>query len=180
MFSSNTLSHRNQLAILPRKNKKQDKWWGKRQNCAARLTTWQGITVGEGEIMASPRLAKGDTLLSSTTLRGYLVHCSPLRRCMRPLMNWAKSASSWGQISWKGSDVFSFSLHIFLSGPRGMPFVRKLLRNKAVMSASSVAKYKNTNNRLPPSAIPKWHSAKNSDEQLHVTFFRDALKHCVI
>lgn len=146
MFSSNTLSYRNQLAILPRKNKKQDKWWGKRQNCAARLTAWQGITVGEGEIMASPRLAKGDTLLFSTTLRGCLVHCSPLGRCMQPLMNWAKSASLWGQISWKGSDIFyfslSFSLYIFLLGPKGTPFVRKLLRNKAIMSASSVAKHK--------------------------------------
>lgn len=152
--------------VLRRKNKKQDKWWEKRQNCAARLTAWQEIIVEEGEIMASPRLAKGYTSLFSTILRDCLVHYSALGRCMRSLMNWAKSAP-WKQISWKASDVLPFSLDIFLSGTKGTPFVRKLLRNKIVIYQLM---RRITPNRLPPSAIPKWHTAKNSNDQPLVTF----------
>lgn len=37
----------------------------------ARLKARREITVGKGKIMATPRLAKGDTLLPPTTLRGW-------------------------------------------------------------------------------------------------------------
>jgi len=93
--------------------------------------------------MASPRLAKSDTLLLLTTLRACLVYLGG--RWMRPLMNWAKSTLCWftrtdfrEEKRQRGSDV----LDIFLSEAEKTPLVRELLRNKAVMSANRMSAHR--------------------------------------
>lgn len=53
-------------------------------------------------------------------------------------------------------------LDIFLPEAKEMPFVRELLRNKAVMSADGRRASRKIN-RLAPSAIPEWRPAKNPD-----------------
>lgn len=74
------LLYRNEFAISPKRNKRQDKRQGKRRNCSTRLNARQGTAAREeGRQRQSLRLAKGDTLLHSRRLNGAASRVSPLR-----------------------------------------------------------------------------------------------------
>jgi len=134
------------------RNKTNDEWETEKERRAKPCHTFKSATRNysqdreEREIMASPRLAKSDTLLLLTTLRACLVYLGG--RWMRPLMNWAKSTLCWftrtdfREEKWqRGSNV----LDIFLPDADKMPLVRKLLRNKAVMSTDARRVSRKTN-----------------------------------
>lgn len=65
------LLHRKEFAISPKKETREERLGKVAKLRSARLKARREITVGKGKIMASPRLAKDDTLLLPTTLRGW-------------------------------------------------------------------------------------------------------------
>lgn len=138
------LSYQNQFAILPRKNKKQDKWWGKRQNCAA----FNNVT-------RDYRRRRRDNGVPEPGQRRHFTTLDDFTGLPRTFLSASTMYATINELSQECSSIrtdfmgrkrrsLSLSLSTFsLSGTKGTSFVRELLRNKAVMSvnASSVAEH---------------------------------------